>query len=130
MDPSILGVAVAKLIAKAALEKAGQTGRGAMAPLVDRVHGWFRRRRDTDGEQALTLVQAAPDSQRAIDGLAAALNAAARDDPAEAQVLAQQVNRIHAGGDEQVTTFIQQIVGNARSDRSVQAGVYHERGGA
>lgn len=131
-DPVTLGVTAAALIANKALEKAGeQAGASAWALLesvAERVRGWFSRRNDADAEGALDLVQAAPDSQSAIDRLAAAIATAANQDPGEAEQLAGLVERAQAQAGPQVNTFVNQVRDNAQVERIIQAGVYHERG--
>jgi len=133
MDPVAFGVMVATLLAKAALEKAGQQAGGAgweaLEQVGQRVRGWFRRRGDTAGEQALALVEKAPDSQSAVQSLATAVTAVARDDPAEAQELEGLVGRAEAEGGKRVATFVNQVRDQARVGRIIQvSGDYHERG--
>lgn len=130
-DPVTLGVTAAALIAKKALEKAGEhvgeSGWELLESVAARVRGWFSRRDDTDAEAALELVEAAPDSQSAIDKLAAAIAAAAQQEPDEAEQLAGLVDRAQHEAGAQVNTFVNQVRDNANVERIVQAGVYHER---
>lgn len=130
-DPMTLGVTAAALIAKKALEKAGEhageSGWALLESVAERVRGWFSRRDDSKAEGALELVEQAPDSQSAIDKLAAAIAAAAQQDPDEAAQLAGLVEKTQAQAGPQVNTFVNQVRDNASVERIIQAGVYHER---
>lgn len=128
-----LGLTVASLVAKTALEKvgqqAGEAGWGVLEQVVERVRGWFGRRGDTAGEQALAVVEAAPDSQRAVEKLAGAVAVAAREDPDEAGELAGLVREVEAQGGERVANFVNQVRDQARVGRIIQvSGTYYERG--
>lgn len=133
MDPVTLGMMVAALVAKSALEKAGQqagtAGWETLEQVAQRVRGWFGRRGDTAGERALAVVEAAPDSQRAVETLATAVTAVARQDPGEALAVQQLVDRAEADGGVGVATFVNQVRDQATVGRIIQvSGVYHERG--
>lgn len=132
MDPVALGLTVAGLVAKKALEKAGEqagaAGWGMLGRVSQRLRDWFADRDEPDGVRALELVEAAPDSQRAVEALAAEVTRTAEADPAGARQLEGLVGEIHAAGDARVTTFVNEVRDHARVGRIIQvAGDYHER---
>lgn len=133
MDPLGLGAMVASLVAKKALERAGETagdaGWSALTRLAAQVRAWFRDRDDDAGRAALELVEQAPDSQRAVQALAERVSVAAREDPQTATQVHALVDEIEQVGDRHVTQFINQVRDHARVGRIVQvSGDYHEHG--
>ena len=133
MDPVTLGLMVAALVAKRALEQvgeqAGDAGWGMLAKVSERVRGWFLRRGDKAAVDALDVVEAAPDSMRAAEALAGAVTDAASQDSEEAAGLAELVAQVERVGTPQVTNFVNQVRDQARVGRIIQvSGNYYERG--
>lgn len=131
MDPATLGLVAAGLVAKKGLEaaggKAGESAWGMLGRVADRVRNWFGDRDDTDGLRALELVEAAPDSQRSVEALAARITRAARSDPDSATDLALLIDAIKANARPEVATFVTNIHAGARVGRIIQVtGTYTE----
>jgi hypothetical protein len=131
MDPATLGLVAAGLVAKkgleAAGEKAGESTWGLLGRVGNRVRNWFGDRDDADGLRALELVEAAPDSQRSVEALAACITRAAKSDPDSATDLALLIDAIKANALPEVATFVNNIQGQARVGRIIQVtGTYNE----
>lgn len=131
MDPATLGLVAAGLVAKKGLEaagdKAGESVWGMLGRVADRVRNWFGDRDDTDGLRALELVEAAPDSQRSVEALAARITRAAKSDPDSATDLALLIHAIKANARPEVATFVTNIHAGARVGRIIQVtGTYTE----
>ncbi|MGH8932901.1 MAG: hypothetical protein ACRDZO_20330 [Egibacteraceae bacterium] len=133
MDPVTLGLTIAALVAKKALEQvgeqAGDAGWGLLTSVSERMRGWFVRRGDEAGVRALDVVEAAPDSSRAMEALAGAVTDAAREDAEEAGGLAELVGQVERAGAPAVTNFVNQVRDQAQVGRIIQVtGTYYEHG--
>lgn len=135
MDPATLGLMAAGLVAKKALESggsaAGQAAWEALGKVTDQLRDWFLGRGAGEGEAALALVEAAPDSQRAVETLADQIRAEAQADPQGARELAAAVVEAEQVGDRQVATFVNQVRDQAHVGRIIQLGpgsTYREGG--
>jgi hypothetical protein len=133
MDPGSLGLMVAGLVAKKALEKvaerAGGAGWEALGRVSQRVRAWFAERGDAEGLRALDVVEAAPDSPRAQEALAGEVARAAKEEPHVAEELVGLVREVERAGDARLISFVNQVRDNARVGRIVQvSGDYHEHG--
>lgn len=128
MEPVTLGLAAAGLVAKAALEAAaGETSWNALKSVGNRLRNWFTHRDDEEALQALSLVEAVPDSPRAVEALATRITQAASADPDEAEGLSRLVDNIAAAAGPPVVTFITQVRDQAQVGRIIQVtGDYHE----
>jgi len=116
-----LGSVLAAVIARAQDRVAEGAVAGAEG-VVGRVTGWLRAtfKGDERADSALQLVERAPDSDSAVQGLAAVLDARARDDAEFAQRLASFVEEAQrdliAGG------FVTQVTGNAQVGKIINIG--------
>lgn len=132
MDAETLGLTVAGLVAKRAWEKVGDQAGGAAWGLLGRVserlRALFTTWGDEAGIQALEVVEAAPDSQRAVESLAGEVARVAEQNPAGAQELQGLVSEVESTGDPRVVNFVNQVRDQARVGRIVQVtGDYYER---
>ena len=77
----------------------------------------------------LAVVEAAPDSQRAVDTLAAQVTEAAQQDPVGAAELAELVDRVQAEAPANVVNFVNTVRDNANVGRIIQVtGDFYEGG--
>lgn len=131
VDVVALGLSAAAIIAKQALEEAGErTGEGGwrlLESVATRVRRWFARRGDDEGMSALEDVERYPDSQRAIEQLAAAIGVASEAEPMVAAELAALVEQAKEQGGPRIAKFLTEVKGNARVGRVVQTDIYNER---
>jgi len=131
MDPATLGLVAAGLVAKKGLEaagdKAGESPWGLLGRVADRVRNWFGDRDDAEGLRALELVEAAPDSQRSVEALAARITSAAKADPDSATDLALLLDAIKAQARPEIAAFVTNLHACARIGRIIQvSGTYTE----
>jgi hypothetical protein len=130
MDPATLGLVAAGLVAKKALEaagdKAGDSAWGLLGRVGDRVRNWFGDNDDADGLLALELVEKAPDSQQSIEVLATRITRAAKTDPDGAMDLSLLLDAIKAQARPEVVTFVNHVHAGARVGRIIQATTYNE----
>jgi hypothetical protein len=129
MDPAALGVAVASLMAKKALEAtgkgAGEAGWDLLVGLANRVRNWLGK--DSDAVRTLEVVEQYPDSERAVRQLAAHIEEAALADPRGAATVEAQLAHIEHVGDRQVASFVNQVRDHASVGRIIQVtGDYSE----
>lgn len=134
MDPMTLGLMAAGIIAKKALEstgaQAGEAVWSSLQALGDRVRSWFSDNNHDTGSKAIGLVEAAPDSQRAVEALADAIAEAVGADESFSDELASLIEEIERGPSAPVASFVTEVRDNAKVGRiiQVQNGNYYERG--
>lgn len=134
MDPITLGLLAAGIVAKKALEttgdKAAETVWASLQTVGDRVRSWFSDNDDDPGTKALEVVEAAPDSQRAVETLADSIANAIGADRSFGDELAALVETAERGGSAPVASFVTEVRDNAKVGRiiQVQNGNYYERG--
>jgi hypothetical protein len=124
MDPATLGLVAAGLVAKKGLEAAGDGADGSawglLGRVADRIRNWFGDCDDAEGLRALELVEAAPDSQRSVEALAACITQAAKADPDSATDLALLLDAIKAQSRPEIAAFVTHLHANARIGRIIQ----------
>lgn len=132
MDPATLALAAAMLVAKKALESAGdhagQAGWGVLSRVSNRLRSWFTAAGDTDALTALEVVEAAPDSRHAITRLADRIEQQARTDPDGTDELRALIEDLDADAGPPVVNFMNRVRDEASVGRiiQIQGGDYHE----
>ena len=135
MDPTGLAMLTAGLVAKKAAEaigdKAGEGSWSALGGIVERIRTLFTDRGDETGLAAVEVVESAPDSQLAVDGLARALTAAIDAQPEFGAELAEMIERLQDQAPGPVAEFVTEVRDNAQVGRIIQirSGDYYERSG-
>jgi hypothetical protein len=125
MEPISLTVAaiVAAVAARAqddVVDAVVEGGEGVLRRVVTRVRERFSGTADADGTKALALVEEVPDSKRAVQLLAAAVDRHVVNEPAFANALEELAERARAGGVD-----VDSIILVALGDQAVQiAGVH------
>jgi hypothetical protein len=128
MDPVTLGLVAAAVVAKAALEqvgdRAGQAGWSGLRAVSARLRGWFAAEGREQGVAALEVVEAAPDSELAVQRLAVEVTEVVRDRPL-AEELQRLLEELEADGGAAVASFVTEVRDQARVGRIVNvAGDY------
>jgi hypothetical protein len=122
MDPATLALTAAGLIAKKALEAAGdhagKTGWQALGRIAHTIRGWFAG--DQEATEILDRLEAKPESQARAAELAEMLTPRLAADPRLVAELTRLVEQAEA--DPQTASFVTTIQDNARVGRIANIG--------
>ena len=113
MDPATLALTTAGLVAKKALEAAGEqagtTGWQALGRIAQTIRGWFTG--DQDATETLDRLEAKPESQARTAELAEVLQSRLEADPRLVAELTRLVEQAKA--DPQTASFVTNVQDNA-----------------
>lgn len=113
MDPATLALTAAGLVAKKALEAAGEqagtTGWQALGRIAQTIRGWFTG--DQDATETLDRLEAKPESQARTAELAEVLQSRLEADPRLVAELTRLVEQAKA--DPQTASFVTNVQDNA-----------------
>ena len=118
-DPVSIGFTVAGLVAAGALDKVGADALDGIKRLTSRLRSWWSSSNDGAGLGVLELVEAAPDSNSAVEKLAAAVTVAAQSDDHLASELDEMVKQARKNASPELEGIFVQIGDRARVGRVI-----------